>query len=474
MTNAEKERILAKTLEKIEEIEKSGNLEKNARGIEMKREKMNNGKVLKFTLGKGGKVLAASMAAVLIIGGTSYAAIQLAPSIRNYFGIQTESQNEIAQKITSLEDVESTSNGITAKIHQVTADKNGFLTEIVLSGFKNAIPYDFDFSDATFEVEGVDSEDITYTTDTRINGIHEDTHSVHVLFSVKHDILSESNENLDGRNIKLKLNDLVIADASGNETTFQEGSWELGWKLSVNALTINKDVDKEIDIHGSKVIWKSIELSPISLSCYFTAKEDGPVYGSEHENDEEDRIVVTLLDGRKIDSRFTDDLHVYWNDRYVVGFTEILDLNQVESITFNGETLVLRENPNKVAFKKFVSEAGNFSLELPEDFAKYFTMKEVMNETNEELGCKQDTVSFIANKDGLEKSVFTIYRLKTDSIDGIGTEDGDPFLNLIAQGGHEQYAIKYSELYSEEEIDVYADFLNQYQGFILPGFELLK
>lgn len=473
MTNAEKERILAKTLEKIETIENTKRTTDMKRKTMSENEKKN--RIVKFRLGKGGKVLAASLAAVMIIGGSTYAAIQLVPSLQHYFNISTPEQEKIAKDIAVSEDVKATCNGITTKITQLVGDKNGFFAEMTIHGLNRFVDH-VTFDDIEFGIKGVSPEDLTYSIDSRTGGYNSDSDTLRVLWNVSYDKVNDQNFNINGKDITLTFRDMVSrADSSLDAIPLQTGTWKLNWKMNYKDHTFTKDVNKEVEFMKSKLSWDSVSISPISVCCNFRVIEQGPEHASDISPDYIDtsRVSVTMLNGMRYDSRFSDTTDIYWNDRFVLFFNEIVDVNQIESITFNNQTIILHENPNKEALSHFTNELGKFTLDLPESLAKYLTVEEEKDVENEWVGCKEDIINFTANKDGLKKTLFSIHCLKTEDIDKIGTEDGDESLILFQQTNAVQYALSYCELNSEEEIATFADIMNTYARNILPGFELI-
>lgn len=424
---------------------------------------------------RNGRIIAvASLAAVVVLGGSAFAAVKLNPSIKNHFHIENEAQESAAGKLTSSVDSKATCNGITTKITQVIADQNGFIADVELTGLPEDITT-IAFEDINLKFAGVDEDDLTYYTDIEMGGISDNV--AHFLINMKYN-LGNKDINIDGRNLTLTLKNLGSCD--GDITTFKtikDGSWKMGWDIVINDQTARADVNKEMDLLGSKILWKDYELSPLSLKVNFDVTKQGPEHLSGADwlkYDGTDRVVVQLTNGKKIDSRFCDDVQKNWGDNYVLSFKEIINPQEVANITFGNQTIKLKSLDEEEKTQKFVSHEGMFSLTLPESFGKYLTMKETSNTNNKEIGCKDDVVYFIAHKDGVKKALFSIHRLHTDEIDKIGSDDGDPFMRLFAQHGDTQYAIKFCELVSEEEMNTYADLLNEFDSSILPGFEYLQ
>ena len=107
MTELEKKRILAKTMEKIEQEKISENVQ----------QKSNRWKV-------AGKVAAAALAVVLVgtAGTKAAAALGLDSSIRNFFGIQTQEETKNAEKLISTPQATAADNGTTISTSQMIGD----------------------------------------------------------------------------------------------------------------------------------------------------------------------------------------------------------------------------------------------------------------------------------------------------------------------------------------------------------------
>ena len=463
MTKDEKERILARTLEKIEQLEETTPTE----------DKKNN--ITKIWVARGSRAIAASIAAFLILGGTAFAAITLNPSIRNYFGIENEKQKKLAAELTSSQSTNATAHGVQTKITQIIADSTGFVAAMQVKGLPEDA-YNYTFENIDFNIEGISPEDMTYYTDMTAGGIDDGIASFNIV--VKYNISMDALPDLEGKKATLSLRNL--GKQEGDITTFKvttKGTWKMNWRLSIKDHTLTNTVNKDMTLMGSDICWKNYELSPLSIKINFDVTKQGPEHlsGSEWEKyDGTDRIVIQLTDGRRIDSRFSDDVQINWGDNYVLSFKEIIDPQDVAAVSFGGQTITLKDLDKEIEYTRFTSKVGNFTLELPKDFATYLTMEETKTVKNKELSCKEDVISFEANKDGVKKSLFTIHRLYTDKVEKIGSDEGDPFMKLIGQRDNSLYAIKFCELTSEEELNAYADLLNQYDSSILPGFEYIK
>lgn len=463
MTGEEKERVFTKTMEKI------GKIEAESTGTDRKKE----GKVIKIWSGRLTKAVAATVGIALLVGGTAAATLKLSPAISNYFGISNTNQEKTAREMTSVTEAEASCNGVTMAVKQVIGDNTGFFAVMQAKGLKGN--YDkLDFRDLSFKVDGVPDDELSYTTDVKLHGIDGDITTF--MIAVRYDEQKHGEAYFSGKNVTLILKDAGSYDRNLNFKALQKGVWRLNWQLEIKEKSIIKNPDISLKLFDSDIVWKKFKLTPMSITVDYDVKKQGSKHflQSEWEKyDGSDRIVVKFLDGRRIDSRFEDDVNENWGSNTVMGFKEIIDIDKVESISFDGCEIKLKNNDKKVSYRKFSTHA-NFTLDVVKEIAKYIVVNEKDNKINPDLHCRQDVVTFIGKKDGIKQSLFTIYRLKTDNVGLVGSEDGDPEMKLIGQRGGYVYAIKYSEPESEKSAEVFADMMNDQLAYVLPGFEYIK
>ena len=463
MTREEKERILAKTMEKIGKMEAE-----SKRTYDTK-----DNKVIKLWSGRLTKAVAATLGVALLVGGTAAATMKLNPAINNYFRISDAEQEETAKKMTSIAEAKAEDKGVTMSVKQVIGDNTGFFAVMEAKGLKENDD-ELNFRDLSFTVDGVSSDKLTYTTDVKMQGI--DGNTTTFLVAVRYDEQNRNETDFSGKYVTLSLKDVGSYDKNLNFKMLQKGKWKLRWKLDIKEKSIVKKPEMAMKLFDSEVVWNRLKLTPMSVTVNFDVKKQGKKYFSQSEwekYDGTDRIVVKFLDGRRIDSRFENDIQNNWGSNIVMGFKEIIDMDEVESISFNGHEVKLKNNKNEVSYKKYMTNA-NFSLDILSDIAKYINIEEEDNKTNSDLRCKQDIVSFIGNKEGIKQPLFTIYRLKTDKVDLVGSDEGDPDMKFIGQRGGYVYAIKYSEPETEKAGEVFADIMNEQIPYVLAGFEYIK
>ena len=462
MTREEKERILARTMEKI------GKMEAESKGADDTKDR----KVIKLWSGRLTKAVAATVGVALLVGGTAAATIKLNPAISNYFGISNTKQEQTAKDMTSVTEAKAKSNGVTMSVKQVLGDNTGFFAVLQAKGLKDSSD-ELDFRELSFKVDGVSNDKITYTTNVKMQGI--DGNTTTFLVAVRYDEQNRNEADFSGKNVTLSLKDVGSYDRNLRFKLHQKGKWKLRWKLDIKEKSIVKKPDVKMTLLDSEVVWSRLKLTPMSVTVNFDVKKQGKEYFSQSEWEKyegTDRIVVKFTDGRRIDSRFEDDINENWGSNIVMGFKEIIDMDKVESVSFNGHEIKLKENKNETLYKRFKTNA-NFTLDISSEVAKYIDIKEENNKTNSDIHCKQDIVTFVGNKEGIKQSLFTIYRLKTDKVDLVGSDEGDPEMKLIGQRGDYVYAIKYSEPETEKAGEVFADIMNEQIPYLLAGFEYI-
>lgn len=462
MTMEEKERILSKTMDKIGKM--------GAESMRTDKAKKNN--VVGLWSRRLTKAVAATVGVALLVGGTAAATLKLSPQINNYFRIDNTKNEDIAKEMTSVIQAKKKDNGVTMYVDQVIGDSTGFFAVMEAKGLKES-DNELDFRELKFKVAGVPDSELSYTTDVKMQGI--DGNITKFLVAVKYDEQNRSDVDISGKKVTLCLKDAGSYDKNMNFKTLQKGTWKLQWKLDIKDKSIVKNPDVSMKLYDSDIVWEKLKLTPMSVTVNFDVKKQGKEHFSQSEwekYDGTDRIVIKMLDGRRIDSRFEDDVNENWGSNIVMGFKEIIDIDKVESVSFGGHEIKFKDNKNEVSYKRFTTDQ-NFTLDIPEDIAKYIHIEEKTGKTNHEFKCKENTVTFVAKKAGAEQPLFTIYRLKTDKVDLVGSDDGDPDMKLIGQRGGYLYTLRYCEPNSEKSIRVFSDMMNGNLRYLLSGFEYI-
>lgn len=149
--------------------------------------------------------------------------------------------------------------------------------------------------------------------------------------------------------LSLKLEDLLIYDTSGDETTekpFAKCSFDLNWRLSYQDTTKTFNVNKKVNMAADMdTTLQKIEISPMSL-WIFIEGDDASVA------DIENRPVINYKDGRKLDFIGGDDKNTdisfdTGNENGILTlsykFNRITDISEIESITMGNVTVPVSE-----------------------------------------------------------------------------------------------------------------------------------
>lgn len=472
MTSEEKQRILTRTMEKIGRIEAESNIAAADGNIKVK-----------FMSRRFTRAAAAALGVTLLVGGTAAATLKLNPAISSYFGINGGTQEKQAAEMVSDAQATAKSGDVEVSMGQIMADESGFYAVIDVKGLKKSSEKLF-FNNYDFSVKNHKIDEGGINLGVCKNWFEGDT--AKFLISVSYDDDWKKGESLSGKEVTFTLKDIGYYDYDNDceFITICKGEWKLKWKLEVNIKSIVKNINVPMNLNCSDVVWNKFELTPLSLTTYFKIEKYREFEGTKEEYERQvegkDRLVVKYLDGRKIDSRFVgdgaeQDYHVLEsNGYYKIDFKEIVDLDKVESVSFNGHEFILKENKNEPSYKRFTTNA-NFTLDVLSDTAKYLKTEEKDGAYNKDIGCRQDMVTFYGEKDGIKQELFTIYRLHTTDLTQI--EDNMAGMERVGfsdcKRGGCTYMIKYNEVKDKKAIETFSDIINNQLPYILAGFEYI-
>lgn len=474
MTWEEKQRIFERTMEKIEKMEAESN------GADTD----GNRKVIRLMPRRFTRAVAAALGVTLLVGGTAAATLKLNPAISSYFGVNGSTQEKQAADMVS--DVQATAKSGNAEVSmgQVMADEAGFYAVVDVKGI-NRCSKDLYFDDYDFKVKNHKVDE--GGTGLRVCKNWFEGDSAKFLISVSYDDDWKKGESLSGKEVTLTLKDIGYYDQDNDDKfiTIYKGEWKLKWKLQVNSKSIVKNINVPMNLQCSDVVWNKFELTPLSLTTYFKIEKYREFKGTKEEHEKQvegkDRLVIKYLDGRKMDSRFVWDGAVYnyhvaeSKGYYKMDFKEIIDLDKVESVSFNGHEFILKENKNEPSYKRLTTNA-NFTLDVLSDTAKYLKTEEKDGMYNKNVGCRQDTVTFYGEKDGIKQELFTIYRLYTTDLTQI-EDNVDADVERVGfsdcQRGGSTYMIKYNKVKDKKAIETFSDIINNQLPYILAGFEYI-
>ena len=202
------------------------------------------------------------------------------------------------------------SNGITITAKQVIGDDYGFYVIFDVSEKDNI---KIAVNNAEVEIKG--AEVYQCSDIIGMQGENPNTFMLHIM----------SAENLQGKKISVHLN--------GESNNEDSSNWDLDWKIDYSNSAKNFDVSKPIKIYGGTALWKSVSVSPVSVSIKLSDLSGTKI----HCDSPNDLITVTMKDGsvfRTTDSEDTDILQD--TDIITMSFNRIIDIGNVKSISFAG------------------------------------------------------------------------------------------------------------------------------------------
>ena len=464
MTELEKKRILAKTMEKIEQEKVSENVQKKTNRWKM-----------------AGKVAAAALAVVLVgtAGTKAAAALGLDSSIRNFFGIQTQEETKNAEKLISTPQATAADNGTTISTSQVIGDHTRLYAVLKAKNLPD-VPGELEFQDVSLSVKGDKGETYDYTfAEPKISGVDGDTTTFTLLVS---GINKDGNDvDINGKNIEMTLKNAGYKNAKGKFVTVKKGSWNLNWTFHTEADVTTKEVNKNISLLDAKATWKDIRISPLSVTVDFQITKSGKAHMSFEEwnkLEKTQRVVVQFADGTREDSRFCDDVNEEWGDEKTsgyrrIGFRKVIEPKDIVSVTFGGQTVVLNPNVKLEQRTKLRSKAANCTVALPQNVAKLITVKEKKNVKNADFKKKESYAMFMAKKNGVKMPFFTIHKIKGEYSPEQVEKKNDMMTYVDSRDGF-TYTIEYGEIQDEKQAKEFTDILNTYISNVLPYFEIIR
>lgn len=204
---------------------------------------------------------------------------------------------------------QDTSNGVTVTAKQIIGDDYGFYV-IFYTGKNNNITV----NRAEVEIKG--AEVYQCSDIIGMEGGILNTFMLHIM----------SAENLQGRQIAVRL-----SDKNGS-------TWDLNWKISYSNSAKNFDVSKPIRIYGGSALWKSVSISPVSVTVRLTDLRNTKT----HCGNPNDTITVTMDDGSVFSSDSSIDTDIlHYTDFITMSFNKIINIGKVKSISFAGEVYIM-------------------------------------------------------------------------------------------------------------------------------------
>lgn len=200
---------------------------------------------------------------------------------------------------------QATADGITVTARQVIGDDYGFYVIFDVSpGSAKEIEVD--------EVEIRGAKVYQCSDIIGMQGEKLSTFMLHIM----------SAENLQGKKIFVHF--------SGADNA----KWSLNWKIDYSSSAKSFDVSRQVGIYGGSALWKSVSLSPVSVSVKLTDLAGTKKYCG----DPNDSITVTMDDGSVFSSAAGEDTDIMHDTDFItMSFNRIIDISKVKSISFAGE-----------------------------------------------------------------------------------------------------------------------------------------
>ncbi|MGL5347264.1 MAG: DUF4179 domain-containing protein [Peptostreptococcaceae bacterium] len=152
-------------------------------------------------------------------------------------------------------------------------------------------------------------------------------------------LISYSTEGeLNKNEITLDFKDFgYYSDKSDDFIPLVKGNWKISWELDYTDVSKEISVNRFVSAKDNKFFVRSVNISPISVSANIIGKNNGNFTIQE----------VTLKDGTSYKG---EDFNSMGNSSSLlkaftsVEFGKVIDINQIESITIDGEVIKLENN----------------------------------------------------------------------------------------------------------------------------------
>ncbi len=467
LTELEKKRIYNRTMQKIEE-------EREKERLDTKKGKVH------FWRKYSRLVTAAAVAgAICLAGATAVAAFGIDQNIKNFFGIQDTSVEKKAEKLVSEVDKKSKSNGVEINLSQVISDNSRCYAVLKAKDIPDT-PNELVFEKSEITVCGKDGKKYDYSLDEpKMGGI--DGNTTTFAFQVRGVNENGNDVSLTGKKISIALKNVGYRKENGDFVLVVKGNWKLDWTVQNKAETNTVSVEKQIPLLDSEALWQNIVVSPLSVTVHYYITKQGSTHLSAakwEKCEKSERLTVEFTDGTRLDSRFADDIDSDWGTKEKLGyksmgFSKIVDFDQIKSVTFGNQTIQMNQGVNVEKRSALISEATNCSIALPDKICNMMSLEEHANAHNADLNCKEKYTIFWAKKNGVKMPFFTIHRLK-GAFSADDVEKKNPMMTYIGFHQGETYTIEYGEIQDEDQNKEFADILNQYISNVLPYFEYLN
>lgn len=453
MTDGQKERILEKTMQKIDEGEKN-----------MKKEKSDIKPIpIKKTAIRVWQRVAVIVLAVILIPGTAvYAAYKLHwdEKIAAFFG---RSENEDSEVSGSIQEVNKSAevDGITATLTQVLGDESGFYAMLRISGVSEEMNDQIQYQPVSFREYNlnINGENVGKSGLIDMGTDYETGEYCYMIKVNTTDLMHAKAE--------LSLVDFGIVTEDSFETLCS-GEWIIDWTLDYGNVAVDYQIGKNIQIDGHFFTWDSVSVSPISVIVKVSSADETVT----ELPDIRKSFYVDFSDGSRLDAQYVSDAGFYQEaDMAVISFDRIHQPEDVVSVTFAGETYLINEEKlqEKVPYE---NEEMGFSLQMSKEL---FEITDVVTTDyhDDDFGADGKKAVFTMTKNGVSMDAFTICE-----IDGTFTrEDADeynPMANYLLTRNGKTYLFIYGEFMTEDQINEFSDILNRDVAPMLYFFQLTE
>lgn len=304
----EKKRILEMTMKKIndESIKKSRNVGFSKRKICL--------------------LIIASILIFSMVGASVAVIFKWNEKLSNYLKVDKAQKEELNS--TGMEINESvTENNLTITAVQSVGDKYGiYILLDILAPEDITLSKDYDFSRIKMKIDGL----VAYQSKFSI--IDAKNNTATLLVSVN------TSENVNGKKITLEMNDLGYYNINDDEqfNSVIKGVWNLSWNLNYKDVSKDYKVNRNMKIYGGEAVFESINVSPFSATVILSEKTKFDIHSHDSPWDNNQGLSVKLKNGDIIDMNNCGNI---FDDTIVItmSFGRIIDVNEIESISFDGE-----------------------------------------------------------------------------------------------------------------------------------------
>ena len=260
----------------------------------------------------------------------------------------------------------------------------------------------------------------------------------------------------------------LIACTAAPHVTVKEGSSEaVNEEPNGKDESVHFDVEAPIEIYGGTATFRDLSLSQNSVTVTFDEMVGVPETLPEG-TAANDAIQVLLTDGTMINSYYAEEADLLKESgRITLFFDRILDRDEIESVTFAGITVPVTQNSKHVKRTTVDYPELGITIQMPNELLDITTKGAFTNYYNKEIDARGTQLTFTGEKDGQKMVLFYIIAVKSD----MSKKDFELASPLMTYMGHENgmlYAIGYGEPTTEEQINTFADIMNEDVATLLP------